>query len=1203
MLNRQNFAILFSTLIVSAFFLLDFSRLVFAQDQNVPVSYTLNNTVNDYALEFETPLSKFYLTFESGVNWDTTSLEITFEDNTSLNLTHIHPDESVFGETQLTELLTSQLFSFDKNISNLTLYSNVSAKLHSIDNQISFSNSVSATDFQPQSIRQRLFTNLGLDIVTREEWGAPTQSLWYPQIAPSISQIVVHHSATNPNTADPAQAIRDIYELHKNRCSDNSGSYDPNNPNCDEPEELWQDIGYNFLIDQNGSIYEGRAGGFGVTAAHAPPNYGTIGISLIGNFESSNPTGAQKESLKLLVARIADLYQLNLNWGTNLVGHRDKNVTLCPGTNFYNQLPSLANETKALQKSNTNLNTVNDYVDQLNLSLTTELQMVGDLAQVSIKTNSISTQDLDYIKSNLDYVDASQSTSFAGSSFVLVDPDYLKVLIRETKLLDANIKIQPIFKYKTTSWDNTDLNRSVPSDYDANTHWNLEMINATEAWKSLGGCASDTLCGGDPNVVVAVIDTGVAHENYDYDAGGSYSLVNFQGFNIEVPLSATPNGTFNEGYDRRYSLSPELNNVNFVDAYDTYQDYICSVRSVTANPCNAAEIEKINHANDDNGHGTFVTTIIAGDTSDASSNKLVGIAHNVSIMPIKPFFPNDSSFCFFSNGTNDPNCTDPYYDYRSVTNSTLITQAVLYAVDNGADVINMSLSGSGFDPDLQDAINYAVQNNVVVVAASGNNGSDVANYFPGGMDNVISVGAVNPDNSRSYYSNYGSKLDLVAPVGESGTEMIASRTFDCYVTDSCSDESSGNLFYGDSNFTSESTPLVGAGTSFAAPQVSAVVALMKSKDSNVPVYKTEQLLKASANDIHTVGADIYTGYGMVNSIKATDYVIDDFEGSSWINSYGKIGDSFNVGDYDGDGADDVAIARMYAEEGNQYSWFLMRSKDTRDGFEPLGLWASNYGRYGDYILSGDFNGDDSYDILLGRSNSNNTIKWFVLLSNNLHDGFEKAGSWNAGYGRINDLFKVGDYDGDGADDVAIGRVYAENNHQYNWFVMRSNDLRNGFEEVGVWINSYGREGDTTYSGDYNGDSASDILINRIENDGVSRWWVLASNDARDAFEKLGKWKEDSTSSEVNFRDGDFDGDGLDDLVEVNYNLDQDTFSFWGSLSTGTVFMDESLWIYSYGKRGDIVFEGNFDDNLSSDLIIGRIREDTGTYDWWVSLSQ
>ena len=91
-----------------------------------------------------------------------------------------------------------------------------------------------------------------------------------------------------------------------------------------------------------------------------------------------------------------------------------------------------------------------------------------------------------------------------------------------------------------------------------------------------------------------------------------------------------------------------------------------------------------------------------------------------------------------------------------------VAAAIVYAADNGAQVINLSLGGSNPSSTLENAVNYAISKGVIVVAAAGNNGTEGALY-PAAYPDVIAVGSVDPDLQHSSFSNYGAQIDIWAP--------------------------------------------------------------------------------------------------------------------------------------------------------------------------------------------------------------------------------------------------------------------------------------------------------------------------------------------------------------------------------------------------------------------------------------------------------
>ncbi|UYZ61416.1 N-acetylmuramoyl-L-alanine amidase [Hymenobacter weizhouensis] len=168
-------------------------------------------------------------------------------------------------------------------------------------------------------------------VTSRAAWGArtPTGTRSYT----TVTHLVVHHEAGSNTSSDWAARVRSIESHH----------IDANG---------WADVGYNYLIDPNGVIYEGRSGGDNVIGAHfCGGNANTMGVCMLGDYSNVGPTAAAKESLKKILAWKAAKEAINpLGSAThpaagnipNVCGHRDnKGCTACPGNVLYGQLPTL----------------------------------------------------------------------------------------------------------------------------------------------------------------------------------------------------------------------------------------------------------------------------------------------------------------------------------------------------------------------------------------------------------------------------------------------------------------------------------------------------------------------------------------------------------------------------------------------------------------------------------------------------------------------------------------------------------------------------------------------------------------------------------------------------------------------------------------------------------------------------------------------
>ena len=181
-------------------------------------------------------------------------------------------------------------------------------------------------------------------VITRTEWGCndgENAPLWTPQYT-IVTHLVIHHTAGSNNISqDYAATVRSIWSQH---------TYTNN----------WGDIGYNFLIDAYGKVYEGRAGGNNAIGAHCGFNGGTMGVSVMGTYTSELPTDTSTGTLKQLLAWKCTDSKINplgngfhTSSGKDLsviCGHRDVKSTECPGNALYAELPEIRNEVNELIK-------------------------------------------------------------------------------------------------------------------------------------------------------------------------------------------------------------------------------------------------------------------------------------------------------------------------------------------------------------------------------------------------------------------------------------------------------------------------------------------------------------------------------------------------------------------------------------------------------------------------------------------------------------------------------------------------------------------------------------------------------------------------------------------------------------------------------------------------------------------------------------
>ena len=186
-----------------------------------------------------------------------------------------------------------------------------------------------------------------------------------------------------------------------------------------------------------------------------------------------------------------------------------------------------------------------------------------------------------------------------------------------------------------------------------------------------------------------------------------------------------------------------------------------------------------------------------------------------------------------------------------------IAAGIRWAIDEGVDVINMSLGGSLPSQAMIEALDYADQNNVTVIAASGNHGG-ASMDFPAEYDDVISVGATDYNNQVTNFSNRGVKLDVVAPGAD--IYSIISKEYVYY--------DDNNLKIGERDY--EDAYSFMGGTSMAAPHVSGVAALLIVEGVAETPDEIREQLRLTAHDLGAEnegnkGWDSSYGYGMINA--------------------------------------------------------------------------------------------------------------------------------------------------------------------------------------------------------------------------------------------------------------------------------------------------------------------------------------------------
>jgi serine protease len=292
--------------------------------------------------------------------------------------------------------------------------------------------------------------------------------------------------------------------------------------------------------------------------------------------------------------------------------------------------------------------------------------------------------------------------------------------------------------------------------------WNLRQIGAFDAWDVVTG---------DPRIVLAIVDTGVAFEDHAIPAN-------------ELPF-VSPGVTM-------YRQSPELPGP-FRPGWDF--------------------VNNDAHPNDDNGHGTSVATIAAGAANNTAGS--AGVAFGITLLPIKVIDYRDDGLSdnivkgirFAADQGADIINLSLGYPPISLLKAQGFTDSMIVAM---------------IQP-LHDAVRYAQRRGSILVAASGNFDFPEVS-FPAGFPGVIAVGATNVDRSRSSYSSYGPTLDFMAPGGDF-TELNGDHVQDGVAVMSIKPHRSEGSLANPDSF----NVFIFFGTSGASPHVAGAVALLMSE--------------------------------------------------------------------------------------------------------------------------------------------------------------------------------------------------------------------------------------------------------------------------------------------------------------------------------------------------------------------------------------
>jgi subtilisin family serine protease len=318
----------------------------------------------------------------------------------------------------------------------------------------------------------------------------------------------------------------------------------------------------------------------------------------------------------------------------------------------------------------------------------------------------------------------------------------------------------------------------LPNDPLLPDQWLIGSIHLESAWDV-------TL--GDSTVLIAIIDTGIDYNHEDLSA--NLWLNPGEDLNNNGTIDSSD---FNGFDDDNNGFVDDIRGWDFTDAphFPDGGDYL----TPDENPI------------DEHGHGTSVAGIAAALANNGIG--IAGVAPGCRIMNLRA-------------GTS-----------QGLLEEDDVASAIIYAVDNGAQIINMSFGDVATSPMLRDVIQFAFESGVVLIASAGNSTSPEIHY-PSGLNQVISIGATNINDKLATFSNFGSTIDIVAP----GVNLKTTSPKNQY-----------RYF---------------SGTSAAAPVVSGVAGLILSINPDMTNQDLRNVLTSSSADLGATGWDQQYGSGRI----------------------------------------------------------------------------------------------------------------------------------------------------------------------------------------------------------------------------------------------------------------------------------------------------------------------------------------------------
>ncbi len=335
----------------------------------------------------------------------------------------------------------------------------------------------------------------------------------------------------------------------------------------------------------------------------------------------------------------------------------------------------------------------------------------------------------------------------------------------------------------------------IPNDPQFASQWSLQYLNIREVWEKATG----------KGIIVGVVDTGLDFDHEDMQ--GQMWVNEKEDLNGNGRLDPWPTTEVRDGVSGDFDFIDNDGN-GYADDVIGY-DF---VNVLTRNIGDDQDPDPIPY--DEESHGTGMSGIIAASHNNGIG--VSGIAYDSKIMSLRAF------------------------DISGAGESDDIAAAILYAVTNGVNVLNFSFGEEYYSPLLHDVIKFAFANGVTMVSSSGNN-NWYRKHYPSDFEEVISVGGITERFFKSSISNYGNRVDILAP-GQAIPSLSPNNQYSAK-----------------------------SGTSVAAPHVTATVALLLEINPDLKPQEIKFILENTANDDNEYpGWDPFNGKGLLNINRALD---------------------------------------------------------------------------------------------------------------------------------------------------------------------------------------------------------------------------------------------------------------------------------------------------------------------------------------------